>query len=135
MYFYGRTQAEAKAKRPPLAIESAAGEPVRAATRTLLDWLAEWRVTFLRASDRAGSTKDHHGGLTQRHVEPLIGHLPLGQVKPSDVLGYCCTWSSSGGWPGSDAVLGRSEAQQPARTPDGAGRPDDRPRARCLVMT
>ena len=49
------------------------------------DWLAEWRTTFLRASDRAESTKDLYAGLTVHHVEPLIGHLALGQVKPSDI--------------------------------------------------
>ena len=61
------------------------GEPVRDATRTLSDWFAEWRTTFLHAIDRAESTKDLYVGLTLRHVEPLIGHLPLGQVKPSDI--------------------------------------------------
>jgi integrase len=49
------------------------------------DWLADWRVTFLRASDRAESTKDLYAGLTVGHVEPVIGHLALGQVKPSDI--------------------------------------------------
>ena len=58
---------------------------MRDATRTVSDWLAEWRTTFLRASDRAESTKDLYAGLTKRHIEPLIGHLALGQVKPSDI--------------------------------------------------
>jgi hypothetical protein len=39
----------------------------------------------MRASDRGESTKDLYAGLTARHVEPLIGHLALGQVKPSDI--------------------------------------------------
>ena len=39
----------------------------------------------LRASDRAESTKDLYAGLTVGHVEPVIGHLALGQVKPSDI--------------------------------------------------
>jgi integrase len=47
--------------------------------------LAEWRTTFLRASYRAESTKDLYAGLTVGHVEPVIGHLALGQVKPSDI--------------------------------------------------
>ena len=46
------------------------GEPVRDATRTVSDWLAEWRTTFLRASDRAESTKDLYG-LTVGHVGRL----------------------------------------------------------------
>ena len=85
MFFYGRTQAEAKANAAFARDRVGRGEPVRDANRTLSDWLAEWRVTFLQASDRAESTKDLYAGLTLRHVEPLIGHLPLGQVKPSDV--------------------------------------------------
>jgi integrase len=85
VYFYGRTQTEARAKAAAARERVNRGEPVRDATRTLSDWLAEWRTTFLRASDRAESTKDLYAGLTVRHVEPLIGHLALGQVKPSDV--------------------------------------------------
>jgi hypothetical protein len=61
------------------------GEPVRDATRTLSEWLAEWRMTFLRARGRAESTKDLYAGLTERHVEPPIGHLALGKVKSSDI--------------------------------------------------
>jgi integrase len=84
-YFYGRAQTEAKAKAAAARDRVSRSEPVRDATRTLSDWLAEWRTTLLRASNRADSTKDLYAGLTARHVEPLIGHLPLGQVKPSDV--------------------------------------------------
>jgi hypothetical protein len=87
VYFYGRTQAEAKAKAKAAAPRERVGrgEPVRDATRTVSDWLAEWRTTFLRASERAESTKDLYAGLTMGHVEPVIGHLALGQVKPSDI--------------------------------------------------
>jgi hypothetical protein len=45
--------------------------------------LAKWRTTSVRVSDRAESTKDLYAGLTVGHVEPVIGHLALGQVKPS----------------------------------------------------
>jgi len=85
VYFYGRTQAEAKAKVAAARARVGRGEPVRDATRTVSDWLAEWRTTFLRASDRAESTKDLYAGLTAGHVEPVIGHLALGQVKPSEI--------------------------------------------------
>jgi len=84
-YFYGRTQAEANAKAVAARERVGRGEPVRDATRTVSDWLAEWRTTFLRASDRAESTKQLYAGLTERHVESVIGHLALGQVKPSDI--------------------------------------------------
>jgi hypothetical protein len=53
----GRTQAEAQASRFGMRAERC----------------RKWRTTFLRASDRAESTKDLFAGLTARHVEPLIG--------------------------------------------------------------
>lgn len=84
-YFYGRTQAEAKAAAADARERVNQGGPVRDATRRLSDWLAEWQTTFLRASDRAESTKLLYAGLTRRYVEPMIGHLSLGQVKPSDI--------------------------------------------------
>ena len=85
VYFYGRTQAEAKAKAAAARERVGRGEPVRDATRTVSDWLAEWRTTFLRASDRAESTKDLYAGLTVRHVEPLIGHSG---ARPGQALGH-----------------------------------------------
>lgn len=85
VYFYGRTQAEAKRKAGDAQERLATGSPVRDATRSVSDWLIEWRGTFLLASDRAVSTKSLYAGLTLRHVEPVIGLTPLGQVRPSDI--------------------------------------------------
>ncbi len=68
--FYGTTQREARAKADEAAERFAAGSPVRDSGRSLADWLEEWRKTFLRASDRAPSTKELYAGLTRRHVEP-----------------------------------------------------------------
>jgi hypothetical protein len=84
-YFYGRTQAEAKGKAEAARERLVQGGPVRDATRSVSDWLTEWRGTFLQASDRAPSTKHLYAGLTLRHVEPVLGRTPLGQVRPSDV--------------------------------------------------
>jgi len=85
VYFYGRTQAEARAKANAALERASVGAPIRDATRSLGDWLSEWRETFLLASDRAVSTKQLYAGLTVRHVEPVIGQLGLGSVRPSDV--------------------------------------------------
>jgi integrase len=82
---YGRTQAEAKAKAKEARARLDAGAPVRDATRTLAEWLTEWRATFLKASDRAQATKNLYEGLTRRHVEPVIGSVPLDRLKPADV--------------------------------------------------
>jgi integrase len=83
--FYGATQREARAKADEAAERLAAGSPIRDSSRSLADWLEEWRNTFLRASDRAQSTKELYSGLTKRYVEPVIGQVRLGQLRPSDV--------------------------------------------------
>lgn len=85
VYFYGTTQREARAKADLAAERLAAGSPVRDSSRSLADWLEEWRNTFLRASDRAPSTKQLYSGLTRRHVEPLVGHVRLDQLRPTDI--------------------------------------------------
>ena len=96
VYFYGRTQAEARAKANAAIERASVGAPIRHATRSLGDWLAEWRETFLLASDRAVSTKELYAGLTLRHVEPAIGQLGLGSVRPSDVTRVLLRMEQSG---------------------------------------
>src|SRR4051794_20293705 len=85
-YFrYGRTQAEAKAKVHAALERLKAGAPVRDATRTLTQWLAEWQETFLKASDRSGSTKAMYASLCRVWIEPTIGHVRLDRLMPADV--------------------------------------------------
>lgn len=96
VYFYGRTQSEAKGKADAARERVAQGAPVRDATRSVSDWLAEWRETFLEASDLAASTKSLYAGLTVRHVEPVIGRAPLGQVRPSDITRVLLTMERGG---------------------------------------
>lgn len=84
-YFYGRTQAEARAKAEAAQARVAAGGPVRDDNQPLTAWLHEWRDTFLRASDRAPSTKQMYAGLMVRHVDPVIGHVTLAQLRPTDI--------------------------------------------------
>ena len=96
IYFYGRTQAEARSKADAARERIVQGGPVRDATRSVSDWLTEWRETFLQASDRASSTKSLYAGLTLRHVEPVIGRAPLGQVRPSDITRVLLTMERGG---------------------------------------
>ena len=81
IYFYGATQRAARGKAEEAAERLAVGSPVRDSSRTLAAWLEEWRRTFLRASDRAPSTKELYSGLTKRHVDPIIGHVRLDQLR------------------------------------------------------
>jgi integrase len=84
-YVYGKTQAEANAKAKAAPDRLEAGAPVRDASRTLSDWLVEWRATYLLASDRARSTKSLYAGLTRNYVDPQIGSIPLDRLRPADV--------------------------------------------------
>jgi hypothetical protein len=47
VYFYGGTPAEARAKVAAARERVGRGEPIWDETRTVSDWLAEWRTTFL----------------------------------------------------------------------------------------
>lgn len=84
-YVYGKTQTEANAKAKAARRRLEAGAPVRDASRTLSDWLTEWRATHLLASDRARATKLLYDGLTKRYVDPQIGTIPLDRLRPADV--------------------------------------------------
>ncbi|MGI9156027.1 MAG: tyrosine-type recombinase/integrase, partial [Marmoricola sp.] len=95
-FCYGKTQTEAKAKAEEARRRMKAGSPVRDASRTLADWLAEWRMTFLKASDRADTTKTLYQGLTHKHVEPLIGGIRLDRLKPADVTRLLLSMESAG---------------------------------------
>jgi integrase len=85
LFFYGRTQSEARAKADAARQRIQSGGPVRDASRTLGDWLDEWQVTFLEASGRARSTKTMHAGYCRAWIAPTIGHVRLDRLNPSDV--------------------------------------------------
>jgi integrase len=95
-FSYGKTQAEANMKAQEARDRLQAGAPVRDATRTLSDWLGEWRTTFLAASDRAQATKELYEGLTRKHVEAAIGTIPLDRLKPSDITRLMLAMEKSG---------------------------------------
>lgn len=84
-FFYGKTQAEAKAKADEARARVKAGGPVRDATRTLAHWLDEWTETYLALSDRAESTKIMHAGYCRTWIIPTIGHVPLGSLTVNDI--------------------------------------------------
>lgn len=95
-YGYGRTQAAAKVDAENKRKNLEAGAPVRDSSRTLGDWLGEWRTNALKASDRATSTKYLYAGLTKRHVDPVIGGLALKRIRPADVTALLLAMEEKG---------------------------------------
>lgn len=84
-FFYGTTQAEAKAKAEEARARVKLGGPVRDASRTLADWLDEWTETYLPLSNRAESTKIMHKGYVRTWIIPTIGTIPLGNLNVGDI--------------------------------------------------
>lgn len=83
---YGRTRAEVRDKLKAARDRLDAGAPVRDASRTIGDWMRQWRTTTLAASDRKESTRDLYGNMSRRHLEPEpFGAIRLDRLKPSDV--------------------------------------------------
>ena len=95
-FFYGKTQAEAKAKADAARVRVNAGGPVRDATRTFADWLNEWVDTYLVLSDRAESTKIMHAGYARTWIIPTIGHVPLGSLTVNDINRMLLTMKAAG---------------------------------------
>lgn len=83
---YGRTRQDVRDKLKAARERLEAGAPVRDATRTVGDWLAQWRVTTLVASDRKESTRELYARLCRCHLEPEpFGAIRLDRLRPSDV--------------------------------------------------
>lgn len=83
---YGRTRAEVRDKLKEAKGRLEAGAPVRDASRTVGDWMRQWRTTTLAASDRKESTQALYSNLSRRHLEPEpFGAIRLDRLKPTDV--------------------------------------------------
>jgi integrase len=83
---YGRTRQDVRDKLKKARERLDAGAPVRDSTRTIGDWLAQWRATTLAASDRKESTRELYANLCRRHLEPApFGAIRLDKLRPSDV--------------------------------------------------
>lgn len=86
--FYGRTKAEVRDKLKDARDRLDAGAPPKDATVSVADWLARWRSTTLRASDRKDTTKELYATLATKHLEPApFGLTRLDRLRESDVEG------------------------------------------------
>ena len=70
-----------------------AGAPVRDASRTVADWLAQWRATTLAVSDRKPSTREMYAHLCRKHLEPApFGAITAGPAaSPPTSRLWCST--------------------------------------------
>ncbi|MBN7304334.1 tyrosine-type recombinase/integrase [Mycobacteroides abscessus subsp. bolletii] len=83
---YGKTKAETRTKIKAAQERLDAGSPVKDATRSVGDWLAQWRDTALAASDRKESTRALYANLSRKHLEGgPFGAITLDKLKPSDI--------------------------------------------------
>lgn len=83
---YGRTRAEVRDKLKAARDRLDAGAPVKDASRTVGEWMRQWRETTLAVSDRKESTRDLYANLSRRHLETgAISTTRLDRLKPSDV--------------------------------------------------
>ncbi|MGY2702552.1 tyrosine-type recombinase/integrase [Nocardioides sp. HB32] len=85
LFFYGATQAEARANADEARERLRRDAPIRDSSRTVAQWLAEWTGTFLQASDRAQSTKTMHAGYVRVWIIPVLGDVRLDQLNANDV--------------------------------------------------
>jgi integrase len=82
---YGKTQADVRLKADEMRERIKDGAPVRDASGSLADWLAEWEATYLEVSDRAESTKIMYAGYCRHWIVPTLGTVPLARLTPGDV--------------------------------------------------
>jgi integrase len=83
---YGRTRQDVRDKLRTARERLNAGAPVRDATRTVADWLAQWRVTTLAVSDRKPATKEMYAHLCRKHLEAApFGAITLDRLRPTDI--------------------------------------------------
>ncbi len=82
---YGRTQSEVRRKLAEDRQRLDAGEPVKDAGVTVAALLDDWTAKALAASDRKQATKDLYATIARVHLAPMLGHLALDRLRPSDV--------------------------------------------------
>jgi integrase len=84
--FYAPTAKAARAKAKKAQERIDAGAPVRDPTRTVAEWLAQWRQTTLAVADCKDSTRSLYATLSRKHLEPApFGAIQLGRLRPSDI--------------------------------------------------
>ncbi len=83
---YGKTRTQVRGKLKVADERAEAGAPVRDAKATVAAWLAQWRATTLKASNRKATTKELYEILCKHHLEAEpFGAIPLDRLRPSEI--------------------------------------------------
>lgn len=83
---YGKTKAEAVAKREERRKRVEKGQPVRDARVTLADFVARWTESTLQVADLKATTRATYATLARRYLGgDGIGAVTLDRLKPTDV--------------------------------------------------
>ena len=93
---YGRIQAEVRAKFRDARERIESGAPVKDASVTVAAWLDDWITKALAASDRKQATNDLYATMAHPHLAPILGTIPLGRLRPSDVEALIVTKREAG---------------------------------------
>ncbi len=83
--FYGKTQAEVRAKLIAARADVQAGLPLPSARLTVGAWLSEWLATVAHGSVRASTFRTYEGYVKNRVQGHPAARLPLARVSPSDL--------------------------------------------------
>ncbi|WP_155992018.1 tyrosine-type recombinase/integrase [Nocardioides sp. URHA0032] len=84
-FAYGKTQAQARTKAKEMQDRLNVGAPVRDSTRSLGEWLDEWTLTFLKASNRSRKYKSEQARYVRVWLKPHLGSVPLSRLNVADV--------------------------------------------------
>jgi integrase len=61
------------------------GEYVEPSKLTVGEWLTEWIETAIKPPNKRLRTYETYQSVIERHLKPAIGHIPLQQLKPTDI--------------------------------------------------
>jgi integrase len=79
--FYGKTRAEVALRLAQALRDQAHGVFVAPHALTVQSWLSTWLTTYKQPALRPLSV-ERYGRLIRKHLTPVLGHLPLRELRP-----------------------------------------------------
>ncbi len=89
---YGRTRQEVEQKLQELLTKKHLGKPLTTSRQRLDAYLSEWLETTIKPK-RAPSTYRYYEQMVRLYINPVIGHLPLGNLNAQHVDRLLVHWS------------------------------------------